>query len=157
MTETTDTDPHDLRHFLRQWGIWALASGVIALLFAFHQIFGPSFEPAPSIGAQIGEIAGDIRRGAWRSFLGLPKPAAEPVPLSLSAYLPLAAPVFGLIAIALSIVSASMRENWHLATYAALFGIAAIIFQLLWWIVLVVVGMVLLVTIIENIGEIFSF
>ena len=37
-------------------------------------------ETKPSVGAQIGEIAGDIRRSAWRTMLGLPEPTPEPTP-----------------------------------------------------------------------------
>ena len=141
----------------RRWGLWAVLFGALALALVFVQIAAPSFEPKPSAGAQIGEIAGEIKRSAWRTFLGLPKPEVKPEPASLTFYLAVAAPILGILAIVLSLISGVLRENWRYAAYGASLGATAIVFQYFWWLALIVAAVVLLVAIIENIGDIFSF
>jgi hypothetical protein len=131
--------------------------GALALALVFFQIAAPSFEPRPSAGAQIGEIAGEIKRSAWRTFLGLPKPEAKAQTVSLSYYLAVAAPILGIVAIVLSLISGVLRENWRYAAYGVSLGAAAIVFQFFWWLALIVVAVIVLVAIIENIGDIFSF
>ncbi|MXQ08503.1 hypothetical protein GQ651_11660 [Alphaproteobacteria bacterium GH1-50] len=142
-----------------KWGFWAVTAGVVALLFVFFQIFGPTLEPKPSAAQQIGEMAGEMKRAAWRSFLGLkqPEPEQEAARSVISQYLPLMGPIFGVVAIVLSLISALMRENWHYPVYGAALGIGAIVFQIAWWVLLVVLGIMLLVSIIENLGDFFSF
>ena len=141
----------------RRWGLWAVVFGALALALVFFQIAAPSFEPKPSAGAQIGEIAGEIKRSAWRTFLGLPKPEAKAQTVSLSYYLAVAAPILGIVAIVLSLISGVLRENWRYAAYGVSLGAAAIVFQFFWWLALIVVAVIVLVAIIENIGDIFSF
>ena len=149
----TPSDPNPFR----LWGTWAVILGGVALLLVLIQIFGPSFEPKPSAGQQIGEIAGEMKRAAWRSFLGLKQPEAEPVPASVLDYLALAGPVLGLGAILLSIVSGFRREGWRLPAYGTALGASAILFQLFWWVALLIAGVIILVAIIENLGDFFSF
>ena len=142
---------------LRDWGMWAVLTGALALILVFAQIVGPSFETKPSAASQIGEIAGEIRRSAWRSFLGQPAPEAEPAPVPVWTYLALIAPVLGVVAVVLSVVSGVLRENRRYALYGASLGAAAIVFQFFWWVALLFLGVLLLIAIIENIGDIFSF
>lgn len=141
----------------RTAGFWAVMIGAIALVLVFVQMVGPTLEPKPSVGTQIGEIAGEIQRSAWRSFLGRTKPEPEVVPVPIWDHLALLAPILGVVAIVLSLLSGLMRENWRYSVYGASLGAGAIVFQFVWWIALLVVGVLLLVAIIENIGEIFSF
>lgn len=143
--------------FLRKWGFWAVMTGALALIFVFAHIAGPSFEPKPSAGAQIGEIAGEIKRAAWRTFLGLPKPAPEPVPVSIWTYLGIAGPILGVVAIVLSVISGVLHENWHYPVYGTSLGAAAVVFHFFWWVALLFAGVILLVAVIENIGDIFGF
>ena len=141
----------------RKVGFWAVLLGAIAVVLVFAQIVGPTLEPKPSVATQIGEIAGEIKRSAWLSFLGLstPKPEVEAVPLWN--YLALVAPILGVSAVVLSLISGVKRENWRYPVYGASLGAAAIVFQYFWWIVILVAGVLLLIAIIENIGDIFSF
>lgn len=143
--------------FLRRWGFWAVIAGATALMLVFAQIVGPSFEAKPSAGAQIGEIAGEIKRSAWRSLFGLASEAPQPAAPTIWNYLSVLAPALGIVAIVLSLISGIKRENWRYPTYAVGFAASAIVFQFFWWVALLVVGMMLLVAIIENIGDIFSF
>jgi hypothetical protein len=142
---------------LRQWGFWAVIAGAAALILVFAQIVGPSFEAKPSTAVQIGEIAGEIKRSAWRSFFGLANEAPAPAPVSVWSYVSFAAPILGIIAIVLSLVSGILRENRRFSVYGTGMGIAAIVFHFFWWVALLIAGVVLLIAIIENIGDIFSF
>ena len=142
---------------LRKWGVWAVLVGAVALILVFIQIIGPTFEPKPSAATQIGEIAGEIKRSAWRTFLGLPTDKEQVETPSVWNYLAIAAPILGIVAIVLSLISGVLRENWRYAAYGVGLGGATIVFQYLWWLVLVIAGVLLLVAIIENIGDIFSF
>jgi hypothetical protein len=80
---------------LRQWGGWAVLTGAAAVLLVFVQIVVPTLEPAPSAAAQIGEIAGEIRRSAWQSFFGLSAPRPEPAPAMVWGAPALVAPLLG--------------------------------------------------------------
>lgn len=142
---------------LKTWGFWAVVIGAIALVLVFVQIFGPMMDPKPSVGTQIGEIAGDIKRSAWRSFFGLSNATAEPEPVSSVIYLALVAPVLGVLAIVLSLISGVLRENWRYRVYGTGLGAAAVLFHFFWWMALLVAGVLILVAIIENLGDIFSF
>jgi len=139
------------------WGFWALMAGALSVLLVFAQIALPMMEPQPSVGTQLGEIAGEIKRAAWRSFLGLAQPEPEPVSPPVWAYLTIAAPMFGVIAIVLSAISGILRENRRYAVYAAGLGLAAIMFQFLWLLAVLIAGIALLIAILDNIGDIFSF
>ncbi|MEM8872470.1 MAG: hypothetical protein AAF848_09900 [Pseudomonadota bacterium] len=147
----------EIHNLFRQWGGWAVLLGGLAVLLVFVQIVGPSFESQPSVATQVGEIAGEIKRSAWRSFLGLEQPEPEVASTSVWIYVGLAAPVLGIAAILLSLVSGLARENWRLPVYGATLGAAAVVFQFVWWVAILVAGVLLLVAIIENIGDIFSF
>ena len=145
------------KQILSKWGFWAVLTGAIALVLVFAQIIGPSLQPQPSAASQIGEIAGEIKRSAWRSFLGLPKPEPEVNAVLPWTYIAAAAPVFGIVAVLLSLVSGLRQENWRFAVYGAGFGVSAIVFHFVWWLAILFACVVLFVTIIENIGDIFSF
>lgn len=157
MEQTTQIPPDGPPRFLRTWGFWAMVIGGLALVLVFAQIIGPSLEPRPSAATQIGEIAGEIKRSAWRSFFGLKPPEPEPVAISMWTYAGMAAPVLGAVAIILSALSAVFRENWRFALYGTGLGATAVVFYFFWWVALLIAGVVLLVAILENIGDIFSF
>ncbi|MEM8658433.1 MAG: hypothetical protein AAGF22_10080 [Pseudomonadota bacterium] len=157
MNNQTAQTPPDHDSFLRSWGFWAVLSGALGLLFVFIQIIAPTLQPSPSVGVQIGEIAGEIKRSAWRSFLGQPEEAVAPQPVSILNYLALAAPIFGVLAIVLSVISRVVQENWRLSAYGTCLGAAAVLFYFFWWLALLFAAVIIMSAIIENIGDIFSF
>ena len=144
-------------HPFRKWGPWAVLTGALALTLVFAQMVGPSLQPGPSAATQVGAIAGELKRLAWRTFLGLSSLKPEPEPVTVWTYLAFAAPLLGIVAVLLSLVSGVLRENWRYSVYGACLGAAAILFQYFWWLALLIAGVLLLIAIIENIGEIFSF
>ena len=160
MTENVpNSGEPDIRQIFRRWGFWSVTLGGLGLILVFYHIFGISTEPTPSAGQQIGEIAGEIRRSAWRSFLGLGPEPAEPVapaPMDFRHLAGVAAPILGVIAIVLALISGLRRENWRYPVYGAGLGVASIVFVYIWWLALLFIGAMLLVAIIENIGDIFG-
>ncbi|MFP7675372.1 hypothetical protein ACG74X_18645 [Marivita sp. S0852] len=134
-------------------------TGGLALFFVMYQMAAPMLNPAPSVGDQIGTIAGDIKRSAWRAFLGMAEPQPEPVSRATysTAILGFVAPALGVIAVFLSIISAINKENRRYMQYGTSMGAAAIAMHFVWWLALLIVGAMILVAIIENIGDIFSF
>lgn len=57
-------------------------------------------------------------------------------------------------AIVLSMISALRGEGLRLAGYGAALGLGAIVFQMVWWIAMLIACVALLIAIIENIGDI---
>jgi hypothetical protein len=155
-TQITEKSPSHFNPF-RTWGLWAVALGAMSLVLVLYQIFAPMSEPSPSVGTQIGEIAGDMKRSAWRSFFGLSDEAAEVEPATSTLYLLYVAPVMGVAAILLSLVSGLVGENWRFAAYGTGLGATAVLFHFFWWLALLVCGVLLLIAIIENLGSFFSF
>lgn len=144
----------DAQQFHFQWGYAAVVFGVAALAIAMLTVFGGPFSPQPSVGQTIGEIAGDMRASALRAVRGEEQPPPVPQPWDIDRVLMVTAPLLAVGAIALSLVSAIRREGLKLASYGAVLGVSAIVFQFVWWIALLICGMILLVSIMENFGDI---
>ncbi|MEM7320165.1 MAG: hypothetical protein AAF408_14225 [Pseudomonadota bacterium] len=157
MEEQDQNSTQGAAHILRSWGFWAVLTGAVAVILVFAQMIGPTFESGPSAATQVGEIAGEIKRSAWRTFLGLPSKEPEVTSVSGWNYVAMVIPVLGMVAILLSVISGVMRENRRYSVYGTSLGIAAVVFHYFWWVALLIAGVVLLVSIIENIGDIFSF
>lgn len=137
-----------------RWGYLSIALGALALAVSAVVIFGGPFAPQQSIGTTIGEVAGDMRAAALRSLRGEPQPAAVPRGWDIDRILFLAAPLIGVAAVVAAAVSALSRDPWRLPTYGAVLGASAIALQFLWWVAMLIAGVVLLVAIVENIGGI---
>lgn len=156
MTQLNDPFHSPDFKFLKTWGFWAVSTGALGLILVFAQIVGPMSTPQPSAGTQIGEIAGDISRAAWRSFFGMEPEEAAPVDPPIWLYVGFAGSILGVMAIVLSLISAILREHWHYPAYGLGFGVAAVVFQFVWWLAVIFMAMALLVAIVENIGDIFG-
>ncbi|EAQ14747.1 hypothetical protein BD830_106327 [Maritimibacter alkaliphilus HTCC2654] len=143
---------------LRTWGFWAIVTGALAVMVVCFYIYGPTLEPQPSAAQQIGEIAGEMKRAAWRAFLGMEAEAAAPAPEPslFMRYLPFAGPALGLVAVVLSAVSLIRREDRKLAGYGVALGGGAVLFQVFWWFAALIVCAILFVKIIENLDGFFS-
>lgn len=149
--------PSSPPHVVKTWGLWAVVLGALSLALVFVQIAAPMLEPKPSAASQIGEIAGEMSRAAWRSFLGFeaeaqPEPVANPYAL----YGAMVAPVLGVVAIVLALFSGLKGENRRFAVYGTGLGATAVVFHFFWWVALLFAGVLLLVAIIENLGSFFT-
>ncbi|MEL6991811.1 MAG: hypothetical protein AAGL92_09565 [Pseudomonadota bacterium] len=155
----SDVNQSEMAFIFKHWGLWAVMFGALAVALVFLQMQLLSMQEAAPIGQQIGEIAGEIKRNAWRSFFGLSPPEPEPVPASRDMFSIIFAttPFVAGIALVLSVISFLKRENWRLGFMGVALGGGAILFQFAWWMVMVLLGFLLLFKIVENIGDIFSF
>lgn len=135
-------------------GMWAVLAGALGLMAVFLHIVWPSLQPAPSVGSQIGEIAGDIGRSAWYSLRGMEDPVSTEQEVQYWMYLAVVGPALGVVALVLSLISGLRHENWHYAMYGTGLGIAAITFQFIWLVAALIAGVLLLVAIVENLGGI---
>jgi hypothetical protein len=132
----------------------AMGAGALALSLAALHVFGGPFTPQPSVGTTVGEIAGEMRAAALRAVTGAPQPAPVPRGWDIDRILMVAVPLVGVLAIVLSMVAALRKERLRLAGYGAALGLGAIVFHLVWWIAALIAGTILLVAIIENVGDI---
>jgi hypothetical protein len=154
MTQDASTGPAP--HPFYTFGLWAVLAGGLGLAAVFLHMTAPFMEPSPSVASQIGEIAGEIRRSAWARFLGEAEPAPVEESIDWWIYLAFVGPALGVVALVLSLISGLRRENWRYPAYGAGLGAAAILFQFVWMVAVLIAGVVLLVAIIENIGDIFG-
>lgn len=136
------------------WGYLAIALGALGLMLSMAYIFGGPFTPQPTVGQTIGEIAGEMRASALRALNGEAQPAPVARGWDIDRIILVGAPILGVLGILSAMISALMRDPWRLPTYGAILGTAAIVFQFLWWIAVLFAAVILLVSIIENIGDI---
>jgi hypothetical protein len=136
------------------WSYAAITAGAVALVLAMLVIFAGPFAPQPSVGTTIGEIAADIAMAARNSVQGVEQPPPEPRGWSIDRILETLTPILGVVAVVLAIMAAVRHEPRRVASYGAALGGAAIMIQFVWWIALLICGVVLLVSIVENLGGI---
>lgn len=157
--DNTSTDISQARPF-RTWGMWAVMIGGLAVILVFVQVTLPTLAPGPTAAHRIGEIAGEMKRTAWMTFLGIHRHAPDPRPVPLlqavAQSLSMVAPTIGVVAIVLALISGVMNENRRYAAYAITLGGGAVIFQMFWWVALIAGGIILLIAILQNLGDIFS-
>ncbi len=158
MTDTHSPPPQPPETLWQNWGFYAVLAGALGLAAVFLHISLQFNTPQPSAAQQVGEIAGEMRRAAWRGFLGLeqePAPAAAAVPW-WQAHFPLVGPILGIIAVVLGLISALRREDRRFVTYSLGLGTSAIVFQAFWWVLVLVLGVILLISVIQNMDGIFG-
>lgn len=149
MTTAETINPQD-----HKWGIASIVLGSAALLLAVIIIFGGPFAPQQSAGTSLGEIAGEMREAAQRKLQGLPQPEPQARPWTVDRVLQILAPALGVLAIVAAVVSAVQSNSRRMAAYGTALGVSAILVQFLWWVVLLVAGVVLLVSVMENFSSI---
>ncbi len=133
-----------------KWGIGSIVFGAAALIVSMLVIFAGPFAPQQSVGTSIGQIIGEISVSAMNTVRGEAPPAPQSQPWDIDRVLMITGPVLAILGFIAAIVSAVRHEPWRLPTYGTVMGIAAITMQFMWWVALVIAGMLLLVSIIEN-------
>lgn len=136
----------------------AIGLGGTGLLIALLVMFVGPFAPQQDIGTQIGEIAGNIRAAAWRSFLGLEQPESTVVQRvwDIDRILMTAAPAAGVLGVIMAITAYVRQEPKKVAFYGMALSVCAIFVQVLFVILMIVAGMMLLISIIQNMDSIFG-
>lgn len=140
------------------FSIAAIALGGIGLFIALLVVYAGPFTPQQDVGTAIGEIAGKMRAAAWRSFLGLEQPDSTIVQRAwdIDRILMTAAPAAGVLGIIMAITAYIRREPKRVASYGMALSVCAVFVQVLLIIVMIVAGIMLLMSIIQNIDSIFG-
>ena len=138
----------DLRN--HKWGLASIGLGAIALVVTMIVIFAGPFAPQDSVGTSIGKIIGEISVSALSTVRGDELPPPETRDWDIDRILLVTGPILAILAIITAIVSAFYHDPWRLPTYGAVLGVGAIAIQVIWWIVLIIAGALILVSIIEN-------
>ncbi len=144
MSETTG----DLRN--HKWGLASMALGAIALVVTCIVIFAGPFAPQQSVGTSIGQIIGEISLSAMNTVRGEALPPPETAPWNIDRVLMITGPILAVLAFLTATVSAFKHDPWRLPTYGTVLAASAIVMQFLWWVVLIVAGVMLLISILEN-------
>lgn len=136
------------------WGLWGLALGAAALAIVTLQMSALFAGPEPNPGSTIGAIAGEIREAAARAVLGHPQPDPQIERWTLKDYLGFVAPVLAGLATLVGGIGLYRQEAPRLATIAITFGVSAFVMQYVFWLAVMICGVVLLTTIIRNLDSI---
>ena len=136
------------------WGFASFIFGVIALIavtLSLSDVF--TQEQEVSTATAIGEFAAEIRQSAQRALSGEEAPPPAPPPDRFDVHLALVIVVSaaGGIAALLGAIGLFRREPSALAGIGMTLGIGAFVMQYLFWLALIIGGIVIIVAIINNI------
>ena len=136
----------------------AIGLGGTGLFIALLVFYAGPFAPQQDVGTAIGEIAGNMRAAAWRSFFGLEQPESTIVQRAwdIDRIMMTAAPAAGVLGVIMAITAYIRREPKRLASYGMALSVCAIFVQVLLIILMIVAGLLLLISIIENMDSIFG-
>ncbi|MDB4110931.1 hypothetical protein N9571_00020 [Yoonia sp.] len=126
-------------------------ASIVVILIQFSVLFEPQEKSA---GSTIGEIAAEIRLSAARALSGEPAPEPEPLPQDYTWMITIAALCAGGVAVVLGGIGLYRNEPHRLSYLAMSFGISAFVMQFVFWLALLICGVVLLVSIIGNLDSI---
>lgn len=136
----------------------AIGLGAIGLFIALLVMYVGPFAPQQDIGTTIGEIAGNMRAAAWRSFLGLEQPESSIIERAwdIDRILMTVAPAAGVLGTIMAITAYIRGEPRRVASYGMALSVCAIFVQVLIIVLMIVAGVMLLISIIENMDSIFG-
>lgn len=139
-----------------KWGLGGFVIGMAALVLVMLTISGVFDPPAKSAGTTIGEIAAEIRNSAKQALTNGPSPTPEPVQTSLSfkEIAMIAAPVLAGLAAICGAVGLFRNEDRTLPMLAISAGTCAFMMQYVFLLALLIGGVILLCSIMANIGGI---
>jgi len=132
-------------------GVILTVVSLIVLMIQFSDIIAPEEK---SSATTIGEIAAEIRLSAQRTLRGEPAPPAPPPPPDYRQAITIAAIGLAGLGIVLGAVGLFRREPPRLPAMAMGIGISAIVMQYFFWVAVMFCGALILVAIINNIGDI---
>lgn len=132
------------------WGLPAFFAGVAALVASALFVSGLMMpEPEQSVGTMIGEIARDIRNAATGKAESAPAAEASRG-FDIEAILMIVTPVLAGLATVLGGISLYRHEPPLLSKIAIALGVSAIVMQFVFWLALLICGVVLLSMILSN-------
>ncbi|MBT8414212.1 MAG: hypothetical protein KJO30_07770 [Boseongicola sp.] len=138
-----------------KFGFFGFILGAISLVILVVQM-SALFEPEPekSAATTIGEIAAEIKDSAARALSGEPAPVAPPPPPSYGPMITIVALVMAGAAMISGGIALYRHEPTRLPVLAIGFGTSAIVMHFVFWLALLICGIVLLVSIMNNLGDI---
>lgn len=139
-----------------KFGLIGFILGVVSIVVILLQLSAFLEPQEKSSGAVIGEIAADIRQAATRALSGEPAPAPPPANPRLDYYqlITVAALCAAGLAVGLGAVGLYRKEPSQLSFMAVGVGISALVMFFIFWMALLICGMILLISIIRNIDGI---
>ncbi len=140
-----------------KFGLSGFIAALAALIIVGLQISGTFDPPQQSAGATIGEIAAEIRQSARAALSGEERPAPPTdTGLSMTQILTVAGTVLGALGAVVGAIGLFRQEPYPLSAMAIGFGVGAILMQYLFWMAMLICGAMVLVAIVNNIGDIFG-
>ena len=138
-----------------KFGFFGFILGAISLVILVVQM-SALLEPeeTKSAGTVIGEIAADIKQSAARAISGEPAPVAPPPPTSYGPMITIAALAMAGAAMISGGIALYRHEPTRLPLLAIGFGTSAIVMHFVFWLAVLICGVVLLVSIMNNLGDI---
>lgn len=137
-----------------KFGFVGFLLGIASLLVVLIQT-AAFFEPQEqSTASVIGEIAAEIKQSAARALSGEPAPEPIPAPRDYGQFITVAGLCISALAIALGAVGLYRNEPHRLSYLAMSAGFSAFIAVYLFWLAILICGVVLLVSIIGNLDSI---
>ncbi|QMU56799.1 MAG: hypothetical protein GKR98_00405 [Boseongicola sp.] len=128
------------------------AVAVLVILIQLSAFFAPKEEK--STGQVIGEIAADIRQSAQRALSGEPAPPPPPPQQDYSQIITIGALCLAGLAIALGGIGLFKHEPRPLSFMAVGFGASAFVMHYVFWLAILICGIALLISIINNLDGI---
>lgn len=139
-----------------KFGLLGFLLGVASLVVILIQL-SALFEPQEkSSGSVIGEIAADIKQSAARVLAGEPAPEPTPAPQDFGQLITIAALCVAGVAVVLGGVGLYRNEPHRLSYLAVGIGVSAIVMQYVFWLAILICGVALLISIVENLGSFFD-
>ena len=138
------------------FGLVGFLLGIASLVVILIQL-SVFFEPQEKrSGSVIGEIAADIKQSAARALAGESAPEPTPPPRDYSRFITIAALCVAGLAVVLGAIGLYRNEPHRLSYMAVGVGVSAFVMQYVFWLAILICGVALLISIIENLDSIFS-
>lgn len=139
-----------------KFGLAGFILGIASLVVILIQL-SAFFEPQEqSSGTIIGEIAADIKQSAARTLAGEPAPEPTPPSRDYSQLVTYAALCVAGLAIVLGGIGLYRNEPHRLSYMAVGIGLSAFVMQYVFWLAVLICGVVLLVSILGSLDSIFG-
>lgn len=139
-----------------KFGLIGFMLGIVSLVVIMIQLSAILEPPKQSSGSVIGEIAAEIKLSAARALSGEPAPEPTPPPKEYGRIITIAAMCIAGLAVLFGGLGLFYNEPHRLPYLAVGFGISAFLMQYVFWLAMLICGILLIVSVIENMGDIFS-
>jgi hypothetical protein len=139
-----------------KFGFVGFILGIASLVVILIQL-SIFLEPQEKSSATtIGEIAAEIKQSAARALSGEPAPTPTPPPRDYGQFITIAALSVAGIAVMLGGIGLYRNEPRRLSYMAVGIGVSALVMNYVFWLVILICGVALLISIIGNLDSIFG-